>query len=160
MWLGHVAICVPSLRIEYEVEVTPESAGWGYSSLRIISPAMRPVSIASPHDGRRDHRGAVERWPSTVAVDDVALRSRRPGECVRRTDRRRLHRHRTVVTLPRATAADSRCAAPGADRRSRCVTSASTNVPVELRGAGQSSRQVRNFGTRTRSRATISSPAK
>ena len=32
---------------EYEVDVTPESAGWGYSSLRIIS-STRPVSTASP----------------------------------------------------------------------------------------------------------------
>jgi 5-deoxy-glucuronate isomerase len=129
----------------YELEVTPESAGWGYSSLKIISleqggshrlysggdevvvvPLSGSVSVEV--DGSRldlAGRESVFAGPTDVAylgIQQVAvLRSERGGRialCGARTDQ----------SLPV-------CYVPAAE------------VPVELRGAGQSSRQVRNFGT-------------
>jgi hypothetical protein len=32
----------------YELEVTPDSAGWGYSSLKIISLSRRAVTASTP----------------------------------------------------------------------------------------------------------------
>jgi len=119
---------------DYDLEVTPESAGWGFSSLRILN--LEPdhthqvdtgsdeiivlplsgscsVEVKGTHlklNGRTD----VFAGPSDFAylpINQVAL-------CGSRTDK--------VLPL-RYQAADT--------------------VPVELRGAGQSSRQVRNFGT-------------
>jgi 5-deoxy-glucuronate isomerase len=130
---------------EYEVDVTPESAGWGYSSLRIISldaagehrfstgedeVVVVPLSggVAVEVDGSHcdlDGRANVFAGPTDVAYigirQVVTLHSELGGRyalCGARTDR----------TLPL-------CYLPAA------------KVPVELRGAGQSSRQVRNFGT-------------
>ena len=87
--------------------------------------------------------GAVD-----VAADDAGCELDGRSIGVRRADRRRLPRRRSVGDAAiRATAGGSRCAARVADRRCRCATCAASQVPVELRGAGQSSRQVRNFGT-------------
>jgi 5-deoxy-glucuronate isomerase len=129
----------------YEVEVTPESAGWGYSSLRIVSldaagehrfstghdeVVVVPLNgaVAVEVDGSHcelDGRANVFAGPTDVAYvgtgQVVTLHSERGGRfalCGARTDR----------SLPL-----------------RYLSSA--KVPVELRGAGQSSRQVRNFGT-------------
>ncbi len=130
---------------DYDVDVTPESAGWGYSSLRIISLdaagehrfatdddeiVVVPLSggVAVEVDGSHcdlDGRESVFAGPTDVAYigigQVVTLHSERGGRfalCGARTDRSYPLRY-----LPAA------------------------KVPVELRGAGQSSRQVRNFGT-------------
>ena len=130
---------------DYDVEVTPESAGWGYSSLRIVSLdaagehrfatdddeiVVLPLSgaVAVEVDGSHcdlDGRESVFAGPTDVAYigigQVVTLHSERGGRfalCGARTDRTYPLRY-----LPAA------------------------KVPVELRGAGQSSRQVRNFGT-------------
>ena len=129
----------------YELEVTPESAGWGYSSLRIVSlpPAgdhtfatggdevvVLPLrgSVSVEVDGSHlelDGRAEVFAGPTDVAYvgcgQVVTLESERGGRfalCGARTDQ----------PLPLRYGP--------ADRQ-----------PVELRGAGQSSRLVRNFGT-------------
>jgi len=129
----------------YDLEVTPESAAWGYSSLRVVTlPAagehqletgpdeiiVLPLSgscsveVDGSHldlDGRPD----VFAGPSDFAylpINQVAtLHSDRGGRFA-------LCGARTQIQLP------------------FCYR-ASDAVPVELRGAGQSSRQVRNFGT-------------
>jgi 5-deoxy-glucuronate isomerase len=129
----------------YDVEVTPESASWGFSSLRVLTldpagthtfdtgsdevvvvPLSGAVSVEldGSHldlDGRRD----VFAGPTDFAylpVGQVAtLHSAGGGRfalCGSRTDRVLPFRYGPV-----------------------------TGVPVELRGAGQSSRQVRNFAT-------------
>ncbi|WP_375432709.1 5-deoxy-glucuronate isomerase [uncultured Friedmanniella sp.] len=130
---------------EYDLEVTPESASWGYSSLRVLT--LEPAGTHTLHtdgdevlvvplagslavevdgvhlelDGRRD----VFAGPTDFAylpVESVAsLHSTAGGRfalCGARTDRVLPARYGSVAT-----------------------------VPVELRGAGRSSRQVRNFGT-------------
>jgi 5-deoxy-glucuronate isomerase len=129
----------------YEVEITPESAGWGYSSLKIISlpvagtdafetgddeviivPLSGAVSVEA--DGSHVHldgRASVFAGPTDVVYigigQTVILHSERGGRfavCGARSE--------TSLPLRYLSAA---------------------KVPVELRGAGQASRQVRNFGT-------------
>ena len=74
-----------------------------------------------------------------------------PGGRLRRADRRRLRgpRTRASPSPPRVGRHGSRCAARGPLRRRtpRSATSPWSEVPVELRGAGSASREVRNFGT-------------
>ena len=133
----------------YALDVVPESAGWGYCGLRILElcrraerrpspPATRSTLVLSLSGSRR------------VTVDgetfDLEGRSRR----VRR-------RRPTSCTCP-ATPSSS-IAQRAAEAASPCRRRAATNrlavpatcpadaVPVELRGAGQASRQVNNFGT-------------
>ena len=129
----------------YEVEVTPESAGWGYSSLKIISlePAgnhhfrtssdeviVLPLSGSAEVevDGARcmlDGRLSVFEGPTDIAYIGTSR----------------------AVTL--RSAGGGRFALCGARTQSVAALRymAASQVPVELRGAGQSSRLVRNFGT-------------
>ena len=129
----------------YELDVTPESAGWGYASLKIVAldagghhrfstrdsevivvPLTGSASVEV--DGSRLTLGGrfnVFAGPTDVAyvgVDlPVTLHSERGGRFA-------LCGARTQEALPvRYMSAEQ--------------------VPVELRGAGQSSRAVRNFGT-------------
>jgi 5-deoxy-glucuronate isomerase len=130
---------------EYDLEITPESAGWGYSSLRILTlpangthtfdtgpdeivvvPLNGAVSVQV--DGNHldlDGRADVFAGPTDFAylpVGQVATLHSHDG------GRFALTGARTERVLPfRYGPAEK--------------------VPVELRGAGQSSRQVRNFAT-------------
>jgi 5-deoxy-glucuronate isomerase len=129
----------------YELEVTPESAGWGYSSLKIISLEREgshgfdtgpdevivlplngsvAVDVADAHC-ELDGRASVFDGPTDLVYvgsgQTVSLRSAGGGRFA-------LCGARTQLGLPLRYLAASQ-------------------VPVELRGAGQSSRQVRNFGT-------------
>jgi 5-deoxy-glucuronate isomerase len=129
----------------YELQVTPESAGWGYSSLKIISlegagshrfetgfdeVIVLPLSgsvVVEVDEARYelDGRPSVFDGPTDVVYVGIG----------------------TAVTL--RSAAGGRFALCGARTQSAGALRylAASQVPVELRGAGQSSRQVRNFGT-------------
>ncbi len=129
----------------YELDVTPESAGWGYSSLRIIS--LEPEG-SQRFDTDADEvivlplSGAV-----AVEVDDARCElDGRSSVFAGPTDLAYVGAGK-AVTL-RSTAG-GRFALCGARSRSTLPLHylAASQVPVELRGAGQSSRQVRNFGT-------------
>jgi 5-deoxy-glucuronate isomerase len=129
----------------FEVDVTPESAGWGYSSLRIIS--LEPGG-SQRFDTDSDEvivlplSGAV-----AVEVDDARCElDGRSSVFDGPTDLAYVGAGK-AVTL-RSTAG-GRFALCGARSRSTLPLRylAASQVPVELRGAGQSSRQVRNFGT-------------
>jgi 5-deoxy-glucuronate isomerase len=129
----------------YEVEVTPESAGWGYSSLKIIS--------LQPQGSHRFDTGSEEvimlplNGSVAVNVDDAHCELEgRPSVFDGPTDLVYVGPGK-AVTL-RSTAG-GRFALCGARAQSALPLRylAASQVPVELRGAGQSSRQVRNFGT-------------
>jgi 5-deoxy-glucuronate isomerase len=129
----------------YEVEVTPESAGWGYSSLKIIS--------LQPQGSHRFDTGSEEvimlplNGSVAVNVDDAHCELEgRPSVFDGPTDLVYVGPGK-AVTL-RSTAG-GRFALCGARAQSALPLHylAASQVPVELRGAGQSSRQVRNFGT-------------
>lgn len=129
----------------YELDITPASAGWGYTSLKIVAleaggrhrfdtrdnevivlPLSGSVSVEV--DGSRLTLGGrfnVFAGPTDfgyVGVDQpVTLHSERGGRfalCGARTEKGLPVRYKSAE-----------------------------QVPVELRGAGQSSRAVRNFGT-------------
>jgi 5-deoxy-glucuronate isomerase len=129
----------------YEVYVTPESAGWSYSSLKIISlepyathafdtgtdevvvlPLNGSVAVqAGQTDCKLDGRESVFDGATDLVYvgtsQSVTLRSERGGRFA-------LCGARVQGSLPLRYVGAS-------------------EVPIELRGAGQSSRQVRNFGT-------------
>ena len=130
---------------ELELEVTPESAGWGYSSLRILGLAageqrrfdtgdeeLIMISLSGAAEvevggagHRLNGRTSVFAGPSDFCYlprdAQAAIGSEAGGRFA-------LCGARTEQTLPfRYGAAET--------------------VPVELRGAGQASRLVRNFGT-------------
>ena len=122
----------------YDLEITPESAGWGYSSLRVIDPGGRRRAPVLPAGARRS---SWCRCPAArrVTVGRRDLRAGRAGRRVRRADRHRLpagrvtavdadHHRRWPVRPLRAPTSEPRLPAH----------SAAAEVPVELRGAGQS----------------------
>jgi 5-deoxy-glucuronate isomerase len=129
----------------YEVDVTPESAGWGYSSLKIIS--LEPGGSHSFQTGSDEVIVLPLNGSVAVEVDDARCElDGRPSVFDGPTDLVYVGPGK-AVTL-RSTAG-GRFALCGARAQSALPLrfSAASQVPVELRGAGQSSRQVRNFGT-------------
>ncbi|KAA1400030.1 5-deoxy-glucuronate isomerase [Aeromicrobium ginsengisoli] len=125
-------------------EITPESAGWGYSGLRILQLAAGESETVST-DGSEyvvlSLGGSAE-----VTVDghtyDLEGRSdvfAGPSDVVYAPRDAEL----TVTSAAggRFALASSRC-----DNRLEPAHLAKADVPVEMRGAGQSSRQVNNFG--------------
>ncbi|MFJ9761644.1 5-deoxy-glucuronate isomerase [Streptomyces sp. NPDC101149] len=129
---------------DHTVDVSPESAGWGYSSLRVLE---------LPPEGRHAFDTGDSEWlvlplsgSCTVAVGD---------------DTFRLHGRTSVFSgvsdfayVPRdaqvsiTTHQGGRFALTGArcERRLPARYGPASSVPVELRGTGNCSRQVNNFG--------------
>jgi 5-deoxy-glucuronate isomerase len=132
----------------YETTVTPESAGWGYSSLRIV--ALVPGG-RHPYDTADDEVMVVPLAGSvTVEVQGESGASfdlaGRAGVFAGPTDVCYVGRETSILL---SSASGGRFALCGArtDQALPPAYLAVQDVPVELRGAGQSSRQVRNFGT-------------
>jgi 5-deoxy-glucuronate isomerase len=160
-----------------EVEITPESAGWGFSGLRIV--ALQPAEehtfetgddelivlplngAATVRVGATAHevtsaRDAVTGREPTTAREETSARDAATARAVEFT----LHGRESVfsavsdfVYVPRDSRVSvtsergGRFALPSAraDRRLEARYVAAQDVPVELRGAGQASRQVNNF---------------
>ena len=129
----------------YAVSISPESAGWGYSGLRILELA--------PGDSRLIDTGGDEiivlplSGSCTVEAD---------GERADLAGRESVFRGVTdFAYVPRDCSLHIRSAAGGrfalasarAEQRLPFRHVAAKEVPVELRGAGSCSRQVNNFGT-------------
>jgi 5-deoxy-glucuronate isomerase len=129
----------------YELEVTPESAGWGYSSLKII-----PLEPGGSH-GFDTGSDEVIVLPlnGSVAVDVDDTHCELDGRASVFAGPTDLAYVGTGEKVNLRSATGGRIALCGARAQSaqplRYV--AASQVPIELRGAGQSSRQVRNFGT-------------
>ena len=129
----------------YEVDVTPESAGWGYSSLKIIS--LEPGGSHSFQSGSDEVIVLPLNGSVAVEVDDARCElDGRASVFDGPTD--------LVYVGPGKSATlrstgGGRFALCGARSQSALPLRylAASQVPVELRGAGQSSRLVRNFGT-------------
>jgi 5-deoxy-glucuronate isomerase len=129
----------------YEVEVTPESAGWGYSSLKIIS-----LERAGSH---RFQTGTDEvivlplNGSVVVDVDETHCElNGRSSVFDGPTDLIYVGPGQTVSMRSASGGRFALCGARTQSSAALCYVAAS-QVPIELRGAGQSSRQVRNFGT-------------
>ena len=128
----------------YDLEITPESAGWTHSSLRTLTLRARQSHTLDTDDEEMivvPLAGSVR-----VSCDDTAFTlSGRHDVFTGPTD---------VAYLPigsRVTlSADADCRLALTGARTAVVLPFRyvpvDDVPVELRGAGQASRQVRNFG--------------
>ena len=130
---------------DYDLEVTPESASWGFSSLRVLS--LEPAGTHTLHTGDEEVVVVPLSGSVSVEVDGSHLElDGRPDVFAGPTDFAYLPVGQ-VATLH--AAAGGRFALCGArtDKALPIRYGAATTVPVELRGAGQSSRQVRNFAT-------------
>jgi 5-deoxy-glucuronate isomerase len=129
----------------YEVEVTPESADWGHSSLKIIS---IPPGGDHRFDTSSDEVIVLPLSGSvTVGVDDLHCELEgRSSVFAGPTDLVYVGSDRAVSLQ---SAAGGRFALCSARTESALPVRylAASQVPIELRGAGQSSRLVRNFGT-------------
>jgi 5-deoxy-glucuronate isomerase len=129
----------------YALEVTPETAGWGHSGLRVLDLA--------PGDTHR-----LDTGPDEVLVVPLTggLVVECDGEAFTLTGRSDVFAGPTDFGyLPLGATADLRSESGGrfalctarASRRLPVRHVAAAAVPVELRGAGRCSRQVHNFGT-------------
>ncbi|GGO92550.1 5-deoxy-glucuronate isomerase [Wenjunlia tyrosinilytica] len=127
----------------YALAVDPDSAGWGYSSLRVLE---------LPEDGVHSFLTGDTEWivlplngGCTVLVDGESFELHgRPDVFSAVTDFAYLPRdaHARVAsgTGGRFALAGARC-----ERRLPARYGPASGVPVELRGAGSASRQVNNF---------------
>jgi 5-deoxy-glucuronate isomerase len=126
-------------------DVTPESAGWAYSGLRILD---LPAGAAHRFATGPDEVFVVPlSGACTVRCDGfTAELAGRPGVFAGVTDFAYAPRDTTVTV---SSAAGGRFAVPTARARRRLEPAyvPRERVPVELRGAGNCSRQVNNFGT-------------
>jgi 5-deoxy-glucuronate isomerase len=132
-------------RSSWETEVTPESAGWMFSGLRVLS--LAPGQAYTIETGSAETLVLSLSGACTVTYE---------GE------KQEVHGRRDVfsgpsdfVYLPRDSSAEvaspsgGRFALPSArcDRQLPFRYQPAESVPIELRGAGQASRQVNNFCT-------------
>ncbi|MGX1910747.1 5-deoxy-glucuronate isomerase [Streptomyces phaeochromogenes] len=128
----------------YGLVVTPESAGWGYSGLRILT--LRPGQAHALSTGDSEFLVLPLTGSCTVTTDGRAFElAGRTGVFASATD---------FAYLPRASEALISSAQGGlfalpSARTERGGHSArygrKEDVPVELRGAGNCSRQVNNY---------------
>jgi 5-deoxy-glucuronate isomerase len=127
----------------YALEITPESAGWGYSGLRILELAR---GGAQAFDTGGDEVIVLPlSGGCTVAVDgETFVLAGREGVFTALTDFLYVPRDARVEVASdgggRFALTSSR-----ADRRLEVRHVAADQVAVELRGAGSASRQVNNF---------------
>jgi 5-deoxy-glucuronate isomerase len=129
----------------YEVDVTPESAGWSCSSLKIIS--LEPAGSHRFETGPDEVIVLPLNGSVAVDIDDIHCElDGRSSVFDGPTDLVYVGSGRTVSLRSEAGGRFALC---GARTQSELPVRylAAAEIPVELRGAGQSSRQVRNFGT-------------
>lgn len=129
----------------YDLVVTPGSAGWGYSSLRTVSLAAG-ASLDVCCDGEEIIVVPLTGGATVTTGADTFTLTGRADVFAGPTD---------IVYLPAGSTATITSTDGGRYAFCGAVSDADlpahygpvAEVPVELRGAGQSSRQVRNFGT-------------
>ncbi|MEU2719065.1 5-deoxy-glucuronate isomerase [Streptomyces smyrnaeus] len=127
----------------YALDIGPESAGWGYSSLRVLE--LGPGETHTFTTGESEWIVLPLHGGCTVAAEGHTLRLHgREGVFASVSDFAYVPRDAEVAL---SSAAGGRFALTGArcERRLPVRYGAAEDVPVELRGSGQCSRQVNNF---------------
>jgi len=129
----------------YDVQITPESAGWGYSSLRVLT--LAPGATFALDTGQEEMflvplRGGVS---AQCGGETIALEGR-PDVFAGPTDVAYLP-IRSEVALSSVEGGRFALAGARTDKALPFRHGPRNDVPVELRGAGNCSRLVRNFGT-------------
>lgn len=129
----------------FELVVTPKTAGWGYSSLRVLELA---AGGSATFDTGEDETVVLPlSGACTVECDGETFElAGRRGVFTRVTDFAYVPRDATVTVT---SAGGGRFALPAARATKRLTAryGPAEGVQVELRGAGQASRQVNNFCT-------------
>jgi 5-deoxy-glucuronate isomerase len=128
-----------------ELVITPESAGWGWSGLGVLR--LAPGQSASVDTGPAETLVLPLQGACTVTVDGTTFElAGRRSVFAGPTDFAYVPRDATVAVT---SAEGGRFALPSARCESRLPFrhQPADKVPVELRGAGQASRQVNNFCT-------------
>ncbi|MFG3025686.1 5-deoxy-glucuronate isomerase [Streptomyces sp. NPDC048254] len=128
----------------YDLLVTPESAGWGHSGLRILT--LGPGQAHTLHTGDSEILVLPLTGSCTVTTDGRAFElAGRTGVFASATDFAYLPRESEALI----SSADGGTYALPSARTERSSLSArygpKEDVPVELRGAGACSRQVNNY---------------
>lgn len=127
----------------FDLVVTPESAGWGYSSLRVLT--LAPGVDVTFDTGEHEMIALPLSGGCSVTVDGEAFRlTGRSGVFDAATDFAYLPRDCTA-TLGSADGAVISLPGAKASRALPFRYGPASGVPVELRGAGVCSRQVNNF---------------
>ncbi|MDX6277746.1 MAG: 5-deoxy-glucuronate isomerase [Nocardioidaceae bacterium] len=133
-----------SAHAPYALEITPASAGWGYSGLRILELDAGQTEVFGTDDAETivislsgsaavsvdGHTYDLEGRESVFAGVSDAVYAPRDAEVTITSD-----------AGGRFALSSARC-----ERRLAAAYLPKADVPIELRGAGQSSRQVNNFG--------------
>ena len=129
----------------FSLVITPENAGWGYSSLRILE---LPAGGSATFETGEDEMCVLPlQGGCVVECDGERFEiTGRAGVFTRVTDFAYVPRDAEVTV---SSAAGGRFALPAAraNRRLTARYGPAEGVQVELRGAGQASRQVNNFCT-------------
>jgi 5-deoxy-glucuronate isomerase len=129
----------------FSLVITPENAGWGYSSLRILE---LPAGGSATFETGADEMCVLPlQGGCVVECDGERFEiTGRAGVFTRVTDFAYVPRDAEVTV---SSSAGGRFALPAAraDRRLTARYGPAEGVQVELRGAGQASRQVNNFCT-------------
>jgi 5-deoxy-glucuronate isomerase len=130
---------------DYALEVTPESAGWRSSGLRVLELAARGTHAL---DTGEDEVVVVPLSGGLVVSCDgrTLTLAGRPDVFAGPTDFAYLPRGATAELASESGGRFALCAARAA-RTLPVRRGAAADVPVELRGAGSCSRQVNNFAT-------------
>ena len=129
----------------YALEVTPESAGWEHTSLRVL--ALAPGETHVVDTGPDEVLLVPLSGGASVRLGDEEIGlSGRAGVFDGPTDFAYLPAGSSVTV---SSSRGGRYALAGArtDRRLPFRHAAAADVPVEVRGAGQATRLVRNFAT-------------
>ncbi|MGA4538754.1 5-deoxy-glucuronate isomerase [Uniformispora flossi] len=129
----------------FTVEVTPEAAGWAYSSLRVLE--LAPGGSATFGTGDSEAIVLPLSGACSVAVDGRSFElTGRADVFARVTDFAYVPRDAEVTVTSEA---GGRFALPAArcDRRLEAAYGAAEDVSVEIRGAGSATRQVNNFAS-------------
>lgn len=130
---------------DYALEVTPESAGWGSSGLRVLDLAPGATHVLGTGE---DEVVVVPLSGALVVLCDGETfeLDGRPHVFAGPTDFAYLPREATAELSSAAGGRFALCSAR-AGRRLPVRYGPAAGVPVELRGAGSCSRQVNNFAT-------------
>ena len=130
---------------DYALSITPERAGWEYSSLNVLE--LGPGGTHTFDTGESEWVVLPLAGSCTVSCDGetFGLAGRR-GVFTRVTDFAYVPRDATVTVTSDAGGRFALCGAR-CERRLTARYGPAEGVQVELRGAGQASRQINNFCT-------------
>jgi len=128
---------------QFELEITPAAAGWTFSALRILS--LGPGELVIFSTGPEEMLVLPLSGNCTVSAAGTELELAGRGSVFSQVSDFCYVPRDVTVTI--GSAVGGRFALPGAlaSRQLPVRYGAAADVPVELRGAGQASRQVNNF---------------